>query len=537
MHIGLLSQDRLHFDPLKPVILRGPPTDDSSTVFMGNVVLSLSKARKLSKIIVQFKSVANTNWPEGIGSRATRLYHKKTLNEETINVLGSVMDDKDTILLPVGTHRFPFTFVVPNTMAETIEDIYGQVTHTIDAHASGPGLQLLNNLHTSKPVLVLRTYMSNSILTNNSLQDPSRTFEKHLDIADVQAVVENAAFSSGELLYMRLTIQPHQKNVRLEHIDVSIEETRRYTVIQMDALRTGTDNFGLDFLHATRLLDGESVAVDTDELRSVFVKHGRPLEVNDTLVYRITLASPSCSRQIRHTTHYKDILFRHRINIKLTLSHSQGTVSAPVSRTPSSSNLPTLSNQHIALHQPLPTLPINHNHSLQISHSTPINTPPPNWHNMLSKLRKPRLERETEDAPRQNYPIIFESLIGVFDCRLKEDYGQLPSYADLGISTNNIPLPSDSKSANNNTDRLAKASRHHKIKMDQTKPGVPAPHLCTCYFRFQEQLRLASEAPVLHAPTIVNPITELDSTPSKPPPEYVENVLDGLNALCVQNKS
>ncbi|KAI9032603.1 hypothetical protein CLU79DRAFT_883159 [Phycomyces nitens] len=529
MHIGLLSQDRLYFDPLKPVILRGPPTDDSSTVFMGNVVLSLSKARKLSKITVQFKSVANTNWPEGIGSRATRLYHKKTLNEETINVLGSVMDDKDIMSLPVGTHRFPFTFVVPNSIAETIEDIYGQVSHTIEAHASGPGLQLLNNLHTLKPVLVLRTYMSNSILTNNSLQDLSRTFEKQLDIADVQAIVENTAYSSGELLHLRLTIQPHKKNVRLEHIDVSIEETRRYTVIQMDALRTGTDNFGLEFLHATRLLDGESVAVDTDELKSVFVKHGRPLEVNDTLVYRITLASPSCSRQIRHTTHYKDILFRHRINIKINLSHSNGSVSAPVSRTPSSQNLPTLANSQISLHQP--SLPTN---NPQSSHSTPVNNgQQPNWHNMLSKLRKSRLDKDVEYAQRQQYPIVFESLIGVFDCRLKEDYGQLPSYADLGISTNNIPLAVDSKSSNHTNH--AKTARNLKIKMDQAKPSVPAPHLCACYFKFHEQLRLASETPVLSAPTIGNSL-ELEP-PSNPPPEYVENTLDGLNALCVHNKS
>lgn len=65
MHLGLLSQERLSFDPIKPLILRGPPAEDSSSVFTGSVVLSLAKATRITSITVTFKSTATTYWPEG----------------------------------------------------------------------------------------------------------------------------------------------------------------------------------------------------------------------------------------------------------------------------------------------------------------------------------------------------------------------------------------------------------------------------------------------------------------------------------------
>lgn len=66
MHLGLLSQERLSFDPIKPLILRGPPTEDASSVFSGSVILSLAKATRITSITVTFKSTATTYWPEGI---------------------------------------------------------------------------------------------------------------------------------------------------------------------------------------------------------------------------------------------------------------------------------------------------------------------------------------------------------------------------------------------------------------------------------------------------------------------------------------
>lgn len=65
MNLKKISQSNLSFDPLKPIILRGPPTEESKTVLSGNVVLTLSKPTKISSIAVTFKCTATTYWPEG----------------------------------------------------------------------------------------------------------------------------------------------------------------------------------------------------------------------------------------------------------------------------------------------------------------------------------------------------------------------------------------------------------------------------------------------------------------------------------------
>jgi hypothetical protein len=66
MQLGLLSHGQLTFDPFKPIILRGLPTEDASTLFAGNLVLNLTKPTKISNVSVTLKSHAVTYWPEGI---------------------------------------------------------------------------------------------------------------------------------------------------------------------------------------------------------------------------------------------------------------------------------------------------------------------------------------------------------------------------------------------------------------------------------------------------------------------------------------
>lgn len=128
MNLKKISQSNLSFDPLKPIILRGPPTEESKTVLSGNVVLTLSKSTKISNIAVTFKCTATTYWPEGtfisfvcmsrlliryvcnigIGVRGTRLTSEKVLSEETLVLMN------ETKYLSEGVHRLPFGFLVPN---------------------------------------------------------------------------------------------------------------------------------------------------------------------------------------------------------------------------------------------------------------------------------------------------------------------------------------------------------------------------------------------------------------------------------------
>lgn len=128
--MGLLSHGQLRFDPLKPVILRGLPTEDGSTLFAGNVVLTLTKTTKISNVSVTLRSHVITYWPEGkcqiymyiykanikfigIGSRGTRLTHEKMLGEQIVQIVAP-NQEKNNLVLQAGTHRFSFAFVIPN---------------------------------------------------------------------------------------------------------------------------------------------------------------------------------------------------------------------------------------------------------------------------------------------------------------------------------------------------------------------------------------------------------------------------------------
>lgn len=83
MQLGLLSHGQLAFDPFKPIILRGLPSEDASTLFAGNVVLTLSKPTKISNVSVTLKSQSVTYWPEGIYILWNREKRKENMTDVT----------------------------------------------------------------------------------------------------------------------------------------------------------------------------------------------------------------------------------------------------------------------------------------------------------------------------------------------------------------------------------------------------------------------------------------------------------------------
>ncbi|KAI9490058.1 hypothetical protein BDB00DRAFT_567794 [Zychaea mexicana] len=505
----MISQTHLSFDPLKPVILRGGPEEDVQSVFSGNVVLSLPKPTKISSVSVTFKSTATTYWPEGIGIRGTRLTSEKVLSEENVQVLTKTEDEQST-KLPAGTHRFPFVFLVPNSVVETIEDMYGRVRHTVEARVTRPGIQLLNSWHVSKHVLILRTYMSNSLLTNNSVQDLSRTLEKRITAADIQVVIEQAAFSPGEAFSIRTVVQPQRKHVRIESMDLVVSELNRYLELEMRAQRNGHEKFSFEFRASTALEIPEDT---TEALHSLFDKHNgaRPIKLDDTFAHRLTFATPTCHQNLHHTTtHYKEIQFRHYLTVTMTISSPDdgGTTTPPLAESLSSSTVSSSSSS------PVSTPPASTADMSMMLDAAAIGGSAAGWHNVLSKFRVSR--NKNKEKNRVYDTIVFEVPISVFDCRLKEDFGRLPSYFDLGSVPRNIPKKPKHK---HSKEKAVLASERGMPEID--KPHIP-PHtfLCSCYHDFALQMQYASQAPFLVTTTLEHEHQQLERIPSRPPPEY-----------------
>ncbi|KAI8062539.1 hypothetical protein BC940DRAFT_322068 [Gongronella butleri] len=514
MHLGLLSSERLSFDPLKPILLSGPATEESTVAFSGNVVLSLGKPTKVVTISVSLKTVATTFWPEGIGARGTRLSYEKTLSEQTVQVLDASDQPKGYIQVPSGIHRFVFTFVVPNSIVETIDDVYGRVKHTVEARVTSPGISLLNSWHISKPVLVLRTYLSTGMLTNHSVQDLSRTFEKHLTALDLQLIVEKAAFSSGDLFHIRCIMQPQIKHLQLEHLDMFVIESRRFAVPEMHALRTDSAKLLFTFLTAHEL-DGGSLPPAA--WAGLLGKQPMPIPVHDTVASRLTFASPTCVRNCHHSTTFKEILFRHHLSIHLTFSYPDYDAPQDMASM-SATSTPTSSRPASPSHSPGSSAP-----------STPTGAEFPSssttW--LPKKLRKQQ-NHGTSGAPRKRETLKFELPIDVYDCRLKEDFGRLPSYFELSSSSPAIRTPPNGKNKRAPLSRANTASslvEPDAESASSSAAGGIEPHvfLCPCYFSFRRQVERASQVQLLPPPfSEDDSMPPLDKIPSKPPPEYVQ---------------
>jgi hypothetical protein len=403
--------------------------------------------------------------------------------------------------------------------------------------------------------------MSDSLLTNNSLQDLSRTYEKHLPAADVQLVVERAAFSSGDLFYLKLILQPQRKRVRLEHMELMVTENRRYHVSEVRANRTDSEHFPLPFLSSVKLVEEGD---DVGDLKAVFNRHGKGVELRDTIAYRITFATPTCMRNIHHTTYYKDILFRHHLSINMTISFIDEQLTAEALRPALSSNnssssdfgggisdgaltassstssIPTMSTNTtvdsissieqqateamFALAPPPAAFAMNstntNTHIRQpIVHvNNNINTHHQQQTTWLSKLRKPVNTKEGgTHVIRKRDTIRLETPVTIFDCRLKEDYGRLPSYSELNVTAR--PTHGDDKSKMLEQDLML----HCMPDSDEQIPSSePQPQLCPCYFKFRRQMEMASQAQLLTANHNASTPSALERIPSIPPPDYVE---------------
>ncbi|KAI9303063.1 hypothetical protein BJ944DRAFT_289676 [Cunninghamella echinulata] len=591
MHLGLLSSERLSFDPLKPIILSGQSNEESSVVFSGNVVLSLGKATKVSSIHVTLKSVATTYWPEGIGARGTRLSYDKILNEQTTTIFKADQEKKGYTQLPAGIHKYLFTFVIPNSTVETVEDVYGRVKHSVEARVISPGISLLNSWHISKSVLVLRTYLSNALLTNNSLPNLSRTFEKSLPGIDLQAMVEQAAFSSGDLFHIRLMLQPQMKRVKIEQLELYVIEHRRYCVPEMRAVRTDQQRFFFSFLSATNLDDEqqqehEDALMINKQWSALFNKSGpTSMDVHDTLNYRLTFATPTCVRNFHHSTSYKDISFKHHLAIHAVVSYPE-PASMPVSPNPSttinhspssavasSSSINTTTTNTLtdedfpsssSSSSSSPSTPtISRRSSMIRSHSDQNivhansdqqHQAPSSHHHTgskwLNKLRKQhhRSDKDIQEnhshqpiMERKQESIKFEIPITVYDCRLKEDFGRLPSYSEIipipNMTTSHHPSfssekdgPSGSSSGNINS------SQRMPMTPDTSPPTSPSSSrrnscnieahvfLCPCYFAFRRQVERAANVQLVSPPPPSLSVDDngLERIPSKPPPQYMD---------------
>lgn len=343
------------------VLLRGPPSDPATQVLRGEVELLLSRPISASQVIVNLVGKSNMLWPEGLGSRGAKLCHEKTILDQNI-ILDCRPEDEQ--VLPAGLNRWPFEFLIPNSMVETIEDEMAQVYYYITTTVQRPGMST-PNLKCRRNILLLRTLAwSDDLLTSYALPTTSIVAEKKTEACDATIYIEKSIVSSGTQFPISIVLTTQMKSVNLESMNISLTERRLYQVPEYNARRTELHDFKLQLASVTSLADSEQMRQALIPSSDIPLPHIRgalyaknvhiPLGPHP-FQYKFLFTLPNCLA-LNHTTYFKEMNFLHHLKIDIELS-----VPSTVSRSPSSDQQQlgssiTTERKHIHLETPITIL-------------------------------------------------------------------------------------------------------------------------------------------------------------------------------------
>ncbi|ORX62663.1 hypothetical protein DM01DRAFT_1330792 [Hesseltinella vesiculosa] len=402
---------QLNIELAEPVvILRGQSSDNTTAILRGELELVLDKPMSASSILVKLVGKSHTLWPDGLGGRSTKLYHEKTIHEQ--NIILQTLPDENT-MLPAGLHRWPFEFLLSSRLVETIEDDFAKVYYYVTGAVNRTGMGNAN-LKARRNILLLRAMTwSDQALTSHSLANPSILVERRLPQCDATIFIEKSMASSGTHFPISLTLSAHRKHVHLESLSVMLQERRIYQLPEFDARRGEVHDFRLALVDARNQSDltmssfAPPLNLNLPNLKRVLAANNAHIPLSATpFQYQFVFNLPNCVH-LNHTTSFDDILFTHYLKIDIELSF------------PQESNLDIGAGVHVD---------------------------DPNKGTLRTAFHL--------DTP-----------ITILDCRLKDDYGTLPSY---------------------------EASVHDTAIHDLSDVNSSASHgffMCPCYLKYKKEVK------------------------------------------------
>jgi hypothetical protein len=327
----LTGHKQLSIELAEPVVLlRGPPTDPTTQVLRGEVHLFLSKPMTAQQTVVKLVGKSKMSWPEGLGTRGTKVYHEKVILEQSVT-LDTRSVDQPT--LPAGLNRWPFEFLIPNKVVETIEDDLATVQYYIVAVVKRSGLGAMNlNIKTRRNILLLRTLSgSEHSMASNSLPATSIVVERQTDFGDATIYIEKSIASSGTQFPISIVLTAQKKNLHVEAISVMLVEKRVYRVPEYNARRAELHDFKLHLASVSSMADSEQMKqamvpssdISLSQIRRVITTKNAHIPLGDTpFQYKFVFTLPNCLT-LNHTTWYKEMNFLH--HLKLDIEISTGT--------------------------------------------------------------------------------------------------------------------------------------------------------------------------------------------------------------------
>jgi hypothetical protein len=246
----------------------------------------------------------------------------KLYHEKTIHEQNIILST-ETLNLPSGLHKWPFEFLMSNKLVETIEDEFAKISYYLTASVERLGFGS-SKIKCRKDILLLRTEWNDQALTNNALRDSSVNIERHLKSCDAFIQLEKTTASSGTDIAVDLTLSPLVKNAHLESISAVLSERRVYRLPEFQARR---NEFTDQDLHLKRTFDisefsteDEEQTVTEGDLRRALSSYYAQVPLSGTpFQQRLIFTLPNCVRT-NHSTTFHEIDFRHWLKLDIAIS-------------------------------------------------------------------------------------------------------------------------------------------------------------------------------------------------------------------------
>jgi hypothetical protein len=219
-------------------------------------------------------------------------------------------------------HKYPFEFLMSNKLVETIEDEFAKVTYYLTASVERSGFG--SKIKSRKDILLLRTEWNDQALTNNALRDTSVNIERHLKSCDAYIQLEKTTASSGTDIAVDLTLSPLMKTVHLESLSAVLSERRAYRLPEYQARRHELTDQDLNL---KRIIDisefaatGEEQTVTESDLRRALSSYSAQIPLSGSAFQRrLIFTLPNCIRT-NHSTTFFEIDFKHWLKLDIIIS-------------------------------------------------------------------------------------------------------------------------------------------------------------------------------------------------------------------------
>ncbi|KAG2096370.1 hypothetical protein BD769DRAFT_1515350 [Suillus cothurnatus] len=231
VHDDMVHQDRSHHPPPDKsridivldsdiLTLKGATADTEPTLLSGHVVLTLSEATSIKEINLQFRG--KTRVPSPIHEPISLNLSAQTYSLCTYDWSFLEGEKRHSHTLKAGKHLFPFSLALGGTLPSSMylpsPNSPSFISYKLRATAVRPGLA--HNLHASHPVALIRSFTSDSLEYQQTLEIENTWPDKLM----YTIVLPHRAWAAGDTLTALCKFVPLAKGVRVLSVLTNLNE-------------------------------------------------------------------------------------------------------------------------------------------------------------------------------------------------------------------------------------------------------------------------------------------------------------------------